>query len=163
MQSKSLALIFLFIIALPIIAISTSHELFFAIASVAVFICAARYILRGSSSDISEDVLGDEELEEELEELINIDIEKFSMGISIVYNMLAILYLFYCAIYVNTVPFKALVSVAVLFQVYFIIKKTSKPSRKPAHSRYTIPGLLSSLLNIVIIVITVIHKLYVRG
>ena len=98
-----------------------------------------------------------------MEELTNIDIEKFSMGISIVYNMLVILYLFYCAIFVNTLMLKALAAAAVLFQVFFIIKKTSKPSPKPAHPKYSIQGLISSFLNIAVVVITLIHKLYVRG
>lgn len=163
MQSKSLVFIFLFIIALPLIVISTSHKLFFAVASLAILIGSVKYILRGSSDDISNDALSDEELEEELEELININIEKFSTGISIVYNMIVILFLIYCAFFFDTLVLKALAAAAVLFQVYFIIKKSEKSKSTPARSKYSIQGLLSSFLNIAVIVFTVINKLYRQG
>jgi len=163
MQSKSLAFIFVVLMALPVIIISTSHELFYAIFSLAILISSVGYIMRGSSNNSPEDDLMDEELEEELEELINIDIEKFSIGVSVVFNMLAILYLFYCAFLVNTLLVKAIAAGAVLLQVYIIIKKTSKKSPWRVRSRYTIPGIVSSLLNIAVVVLSFIHKLHVRG
>jgi hypothetical protein len=53
----------------------------------------------------------DEELEEELEELADIDIRKFGAGLSIVNNLISILFLCYCAFFLKTVLLKGMVVV----------------------------------------------------
>lgn len=163
MQSKSLFLFFIIIVTLPLIAIATNHEIFFIVVSLIIAIIASKYMFKLISGEGGHDNKPfeniEEELEEELEELINIDIKKFGTGLSVVYNMLVILYLCYCAFFLNRFILKVIASFAILFQIHFIIKKTGKhtPAFNPYQSNPQ--SVVSILLNTTILFFTIISKL----
>lgn len=71
----------------------------------------------------------DEELESDLEELIDIDIRKFGDGLSVVINMVVIVFIIYCAFFLETILLKAIASLAIVFQVHFIINKAKRQCR----------------------------------
>ena len=160
MQSKSLALLFILVIALPILALLSNHEIFFAVMSLMITVISVRYIFRQFSKESFKGTEADEEMEEELEELIEIDVKRFGKGISIASNLLVTVFIFYCAFFLETIILKAVASFAISLQVYFITKKTGKSILPFDADRHKPQIILSSVLNIAVVIFTVINKLY---
>jgi len=159
MQSKGSMLIFLAILAFPVIAISANHNLFFAVFSAIITMVSFKsifHILSGSGFDSPKP---DEELEAELEELANIDLKKAGIGLSIVFNLLVILYLFYCSFYLNTPLLKGFTALAILFQAHFIIKKAGYEKKAYDRNNQKLQILFSSLCNLIIVIFAVLNKL----
>ncbi len=160
MQSKSAVFILTLILAIPVLLISTNHELFFILASIIVIIASVGFIfssISGVEFPINEK---DEQIEEELEDLTNIDIKKLGTGFSILYNMLSILLLCYCSFYLKAVVFKVIISIAVILQIFFIRKKYKENSSE-INQKLIRPQLFAAnVINITIILFTVINKLY---
>lgn len=159
MQSKSSIFIFLLIIMIPILAISTNHEIFFAVTSLLLAAVAVRYIYKQLSGESFSDNDIDDELEEELEELIHIDVKRVGIGISVAYNLLTILFLCYCAFFLDTILLKAVASLAIILQIHFIMKKIRKASAAYNPDKHKPEILLSGVLNLVVIIFTVLNKL----
>ncbi len=159
MSSKGSMLIFLAILAFPVIAISTNHNLFFGVFSAIVAVVSFRYLYFLLVSDEFEDQQPDEELEAELEELADIDMKVVGTGLSITFNLLVILYLIYCVFYLDTLVLKGVAAFAILLQLYFIMEKAD--FRKTAYdkNRNRLQILLSSLSNIVVVAFAVFNKL----
>lgn len=159
MQSKSLVFLFIIIVALPIIALSSNHEIFFGVASLMILVISFRYIYRQHSGESLQNAEADEEMEEELEELIHIDVKRFGTGVSVVYNLFTILFLCYCAFFLDTLVLKAAASVAILLQLHFIMKKTVKNTSAFNPDQHKPQIFISSILNIAVIVFTIMNKL----
>lgn len=160
MQSKSLVFLFIVVIAIPIIALASNHEIFFAVASLLITVISVRYVFRHFSGKSLKGTEADEEMEEELEELINIDVKRFGTGLSVVYNLLVILFLCYCAFFLDALILKVLASFAISLQIHFIIKKAGKQASIFNPDKQKPQILLSSVLNIAIIILTIFNKLY---
>lgn len=160
MQSKSAVFVLMLILAIPVLLISTNHELFFILASIIVTIASAGFIyasVSGNELHVNEE---DEELEEELEDLMNIDIKKLGTGFSILYNMLNILLLCYCSFYLKAVIFKVIISIGVILQIFFIRKKYKENSSEINQKLIKPQMFAANVINITIILFTVINKLY---
>lgn len=159
MQSKSKALIFLVILAFPIIAISANHQIFFGAIAVIMTINSISNIYNIAGYNGFEEQEADEELEEELEELADIDIKRFGDGLSVVSNLVAILFLCYCAFYLETIVLKGIASFAILLQLFFILKKTRKKSDSFDRNNYKPQILLASMSNVAVILFTLFNKI----
>jgi len=160
MQSKSTVFVFMSLITLPIIMLSSNHEIFFGITSLILTVSSVKYFYElFLDNEIPPDA-SEAELEEELEELIGIDVKKLGTGLSIVYNMLIILFLCYCAFFMETLVFKAVASFAIMLQIYFIVKKSGKHPVDFRPDLYKPQLILSNILNLSMIIFTVINKLY---
>lgn len=159
MQSKGSVLLFLAILALPVIAISSNHRIFFAIVSIFIFIISSKYLFSFFIEKGFQDRKADEELEAELEEMANIDVKRFGTGLSAVYNMIVILYLFYCAFFLDTLVMKGITSFAILLQIYFIINKTKSKNQDFDINVHKPQVLIASVSNIIIILFTVMNKI----
>jgi hypothetical protein len=160
MQSKSLVFLFILIIAIPIIALSSNHELFFVMMSLIVTVLSVRYIFRLLTFESLKGNESDEEMEEELEDLIGIDVKKFSKGISVAGNLLAIVFMIYCAFFLETIILKAVASFAIILQIYLILKKAGKNALPFDPDKHKPQIVLSSVLNIAVVIFTVLNKLY---
>jgi hypothetical protein len=160
MQSKGAVLLFLAIFALPLIAISTNHNLFFILVSIAVVVFSSRdiYSLLTDNSFPNQEI--DEELEEELQELVEIDLKRFGTGMSVVYNMVIVLFLIYCAFYLSKHYLKVLVAFAIMMQIYFIIKKLKDKSYSYDKNQQKPQILLSSISNIAVVFFAVLNKIF---
>ncbi len=163
MQSKGSVLIFLVILAFPIIAISTNHDLFFGIMAVIVAIISLMNIHRIIKKSSFNEQEIDEKLEEELEELADIDIKKIGNGLSVVYNLISILFLLYCSFFLETILLKSIASFAILLQIYFIIEKTKKNSGVFDKNRLKPQVLLSNISNITVILLVLFNKISVMS
>lgn len=159
MQSRGSMLIFLAIIALPIIAISANHNLFFVVFSAIVATVSFKSIFHILKGNEFHNPKPDEELEAELEELADIDFKKAGTGLSIVFNLIVILYLFYCSFYLNTLLLKGITALAILLQVHFIIKKAGYEKKAYDKNNQKPQILLSSLSNLFIVIFAVLNKL----
>jgi hypothetical protein len=160
MQSKSLAFLFIIIIAIPIIALSSNHEIFFVVMSLIITVISIRYIFRLLTSESLKGNEADEEMEEELEDLIGIDVKKFGKGISVASNLLAILFLIYCAFFLETILLKAVTSFAIILQIYLILKKAGRNALPFDPDKHRPQIVLSSILNLAVVIFTVLNKLY---
>ena len=160
MQSKSLAFLFIIIIAIPIIALSSNHEIFFVVMSLIITVISVRYIFRLLSGESLKGNEADEEIVEELEDLIEIDVKKFGKGISVASNLLAILFMIYCAFFLETIILKAVASFAIILQVYLILKKAGRNALPFDPGKHKPQVVLSSVLNITVVIFTVLNKLY---
>lgn len=159
MQSKGSVLIFLAILAFPIIAISTNHNLFFGALSAIVAAVSFKYLYYLLIKNEFADQQPDEDLEAELEELADVDMRKVGAGLSITYNLLVILYLIYCSFYLDTFLLKGIIAFAILLQMHFIIKKVNY-KKTPYDKNLNKPQiLLSSVSNIVVVVFAVLNKI----
>ena len=159
MQSKGSMLIFLAILAFPVVAISTNHHLFFGVFSAIVLAVSFRYLYFLLVGDKFADQQPYEDLEAELEELADIDLKVVGAGLSISFNLLVILYLLYCAFYLDTLVLKGVTAFAIFLQIYFIIKKADFQKKPYDKNRNRPQILLSSLSNIVVVVFTVLNKI----
>jgi hypothetical protein len=160
MQSKSLAFLFIIIVAIPIIALSSNHEIFFVVMSLIITVISFRYVFRlltGESLKVNE---ADEEMEEELEELIEIDIKRLGKGISVACNLFAIVFMVYCAFFLETIILKAVASFAIILQFYLILKKAGRKASPFDPDKHKPQILLSSVLNMAVVIFTVLNKLY---
>ena len=90
MQSKGSVLIFLAVLAFPVIALSTNHNIFFGVTAALITLAAVKSIYTLLMLNSFQQHELDEELESDLEELIDIDIRKFGDGLSVVINMVVI-------------------------------------------------------------------------
>lgn len=160
MQSKSLAFLFIILLAIPIAALSSNHEIFFIVMSFIVTVISVRYIFRLLTGESLKGNGADEEMEEELEDLIEIDVKRFGKGVSVAGNLLAILFIFYCAFFLETIILKAVASFAIILQVYFILKKAGKNTLPFDPDKHKPQIVLASVLNIAVIIFTVLNKLY---
>lgn len=159
MQSKSLVFLFIIVIAIPIIALSSNHEIFFGVASLIIAVLSVRYIYRLLTGESLQSSESDKEMEEELEELINIDVKRLGTGLGVVYNLFIILFLCYCTFYLETFLLKAVASFSILLQIHFIIRKTGKHTPVFNQDQLKPQILLASVLNIAVIIFTILNKL----
>ena len=159
MESKSLLFLFVLVIAIPIFALSSNHELFFGIASLVVIIISVRNIVRLAADKSLEDDEPDEETVEELEDMMDIDAKKFGRGVSIICNMLIILLLIYSSFFLAALYMKIICALAILLQIHFIFKKAGKDGSSFSPDRHKIQILMSSILNITVIIFALLNKL----
>ncbi len=159
MQSKGAVLLFLAIFALPLIAISTNHNLFFVLISIVLIVLSSRDIFSLISGKSFQDQQFDEEIEEELEEFVDIDVKRFGTGMSVAYNMIIILFLIYCAFYLNTLLLKSLAAFAILMQMHFIVKKIKDKSHSYNKNRQKPQIFISSISNIAVVLFAVLNKI----
>jgi hypothetical protein len=159
MQLQGL-LIMLFILAvIPIMILSSNHEIFFILMAVILLVSSVKNLYRGLLGANSGSLESDSDPEEDLEEILDLDMEKFGIGIDIAKSLITILFLAYCAFYLNFLFFKAATALAILLQVYFIVEKIKAgPECEPA-GIHGIGRMLSSLLTLVIVLFTVFNKL----
>jgi len=158
MQSKGGVLIFLAILAFPVIAISANHHIFFSVAAAAVTFSSFRHIYSLVMLDGFREHEIDEELEEDLEELIDMDIHILGTGLSVVLNLVVILFLCYCAFFLETVLLKGIAALAISLQVHFIIKKVCAKNSPFDKNRHKPQIFLASVSNLVIVLFTVLNK-----
>lgn len=160
MQSKRIALLFIVITLIPVLALFSNHEMFFWILSIILSVVSVRNIIKLVTGENLQSFESDDEIEDELEELIDIDVKRLETGISVATILLVILFLFYCAFYLEAFVLKVIVAFAIMLQIYFIFKKTEKLIKAYSPDRYKPQIILASILNITIILLSVINKLY---
>jgi len=159
MQSKGSVLIFLAVLAFPIIALSTDHDIFFAVTAALVTLAAIKSIYNLIVLNGFEQIELDEDLEDDLEELIDIDVRKFGDGLNIIVHMIVIVFIIYCAFYLETILLKCVAALAILMQILFIIKKAQKNSAGFDKNKYKPQIFVSSISNIAIVLFTILNKL----
>ncbi len=159
MQSKGSVLIFLAVLAFPVIALSTNHNIFFGVTAALITLAAVKSIYTLLMLNSFQQHELDEELESDLEELIDIDIRKFGDGLSVVINMAVIVFIIYCAFFLETILLKAIASLAIVFQVHFIINKAKKGSAGFDKNLHKPQILLSSISNLTVVLFTILNKL----
>lgn len=159
MQSKGSLLIFLAVLAFPIIALSADHNIFFGVTAALITLSSVRSIYSLLMHNGFHHHELDEELENDLEELVDIDIRKFGDGLSIVINMVIIVFISYCAFYLETILLKGIAALAMTLQVYFIIKKSQKGSAGFDKNQHKPQILLSSISNISVVLFAILNKL----
>lgn len=160
MQSKRIVILFIVITLIPVLALFSNHEIFFWLLSAILLALSIRSIFRLITGESLQNNESDDEIEEELEELIDIDVKKMEAGISVMTSLIIILFLFYCAFYLEAFILKVIVAFTIMLQIYFIIKKTGKATKAYSPDRYKPQILLASILNITIILFSVLNKLY---
>ncbi len=159
MQSKGSVLIFLLILVFPVIAIFSDHQIFFVIMSIIIAAISCRQIYNLLSGKGFNGRENDEEIEEELEDMVDIDIRLFGTGMSVAYNLLVIVFLIYCAFFLETVLLKGISALAIILQIYFILKKVDSKLQAFDRNRYKPQILISSLLNLAVILLSAINKI----
>ncbi len=160
MQSKSLALLFIIVVAIPMIALSSNHEIFFVVMSLTITVISVRYIFRLLAGESLKGNETDDEMEEELEDLMEIDVKRFGKGLSIACNLIAIVFMFYCSFFLETIILKAIASFAIILQIYLILKKSAKTAFPFNPNKHKPQIVLSSVLNIAVVLFTVLNKFY---
>ncbi len=160
MQSKGMVLLFLAIFALPLIAISTNHNLFFVLISIVLVVLSSRDIFSLISGNSLQDQQLNEELEEELEEFVDIDLQRFGTGMSVVYNMIVVLFLIYCAFFLNTLLLKCLTAFAILMQIHFIVKKIKDKNHFYNKNQQKPQIFISGISNIAVVFFAVLNKIF---
>lgn len=159
MQSKGSVLMFLLILVFPVIAIFSDHQIFFVIMSIIIAVVSCKQIYNLLSGKGFADRENEEELEDELEDMIDIDIRLFGTGMSIAFNLLVVVFLIYCAFFLDTVLLKGISALAIILQIYFIIKKLGSKFQGSDRNRYKPQILISSLINMAVILLSAINKI----
>lgn len=106
MQIESLFIALIMIIIIPIIIISSDHNAFFFITGFIVIISSILNLNKNISN--SSKVVYDENHDsiDEFEELLNIDVKKFGIGLKFVKNLFIILFILYCIFFITSIFIK---------------------------------------------------------
>ena len=159
MQSRGSTLIFLVILAFPVIAISANHQIFFGVIATILTVISFANIYNIAKGNGFEEKEVDEELEEELEELVDIDLKMFGAGLSVVCNLIIILFLCYCAFYLESILLKGVTALSILLQLYFIQKKIGKNSGIFNRNKHKPQIFLASISNTAVVLFTLLNKI----
>ncbi|NLK87500.1 MAG: hypothetical protein GX279_08425 [Clostridiaceae bacterium] len=159
MQSKGSVFVFLAILVFPIIAISTNHQIFFGVIAAILTIVSFANIVNIAGGNSFDEQEIDEELEEELEDLVNIDIKMLGAGLSVVCNLIIILFLCYCAFFLENTLLKGITAFAILLQLYFVLVKTKKNSGVFDRNNHKPQIFLASMSNVTVILFTLLNKI----
>lgn len=175
MQLQGLMIMLFFTIAIPIIIMSANHNVFFILIALVLFIVSVRDIrnilmfmkdFKSQGDYVVEDDMSDErEIVEELEDMTNINIRKFSIGISLAKSLIIILFFVYCSFYVEGLMLKALISSLILYRIYLITNllfpKSIVTQEKPPMILY-ITKIAYDMISVAIIVAS-LYLRYLNG
>ncbi len=131
MQLQGLMFMLFILLIIPIMALSTNPFLFFAVMAIILIISSIKNIYsRFFDVEPGEDEDSDSEAEEEFEDLLNIDMKKFGVGIYVVKDLFLILFFLYCSFYVKSLFLKIDASLLILIQIYHIRSGLKRGVRK---------------------------------
>lgn len=117
MQSEGLILFLFIIVSVPIMIVTSNHNIFFVIVGLAIAFVS---IINIRSIFQLKQVDEEPEDAEEIEGMINIDSHKFGRGIEFVKGLTIILLFIYCSVYVKAHAFKVLIALAIAFRAFDI-------------------------------------------
>ncbi len=117
MQLQGMLFILLMLIIVPILVISSNDTAFFIIFALIMVIASFKSINNNlfNNEDDSDD--SNIEFLEEIEEQLNIDINKFGAGLKVVKDLAVIIFFIYCNFYLNTIWLKVILTLLILYWV----------------------------------------------
>lgn len=125
MQIKAMFFSLIMISVLPFIVISMNHNVFFTVVGAIIVFASAKnlYTLLFKYRRVVYND-GTQSLDE-LEEIVNIDVKRFGIGIKIVKNLIIILFVVYCMFYVNILIFKLIGATIIIYWIKDCAHKVS--------------------------------------
>lgn len=126
MQLQGLMFMLFMLIIIPILILSTNHNVFFVVIAVALFLVSMRNMYTVLFHPAESPVESDDDMMEELEDAMNVDMKKFGTGAIVVRNLLFILFFIYCVFYVSSIWLKVLIFINIAHWVYDTVINISK-------------------------------------
>ena len=157
MQLQGLMFMLFILLIIPAMALFTNHFIFFAIMAVILIISSIKNIyLHFFDVDSEEDDDPDDEAEEEFEDLLNLNMKKFGIGIYVVKDLFLILFFVYCSFYLKSILLKIDATLLILIQIYHIksILNRNNHEKKEANPLDRNQTLVSGILSLLLIVFT---------
>ena len=151
MQLQNFLFMILTFIILPIFLLFSDHEIFFVIMAFILLIDAIHSIYistYGYKKGVPASNEEDEEFLEDAEMSYDFDFRKFDTGTRVTKYAMAILFYFYCSFFVNNIIAKILISIVILYWIYYIINTLKlNDVFRMAFSKKTYQRVLSTLAN----------------
>ncbi|MDQ2086027.1 hypothetical protein RBH29_06185 [Herbivorax sp. ANBcel31] len=126
MQLEYMLLIIIMLIIIPIVAISSNDTAFYIITSVIIAIASMKSFynnLFGINEKKDDD---DKEFLEEIENQINLDLNKLGKGFQTIKSLIVILFLLYCTFYLHHFWLKALSMFVVVHWINILINNLNR-------------------------------------
>ncbi len=155
MQLQGLLFMVFFLLVLPILALSTHQLIFFAVMAAIITFGAIQNIYNYFLS-VGPDDDFEEEAAEDMEDLLDLNMRNFGVGMQIVKNLLLVLFFVYCSFYLNSILLKIAAVLLILIQIYNIRKALSENPEggKEAASLDRNLAMASGVLSLVLIIFT---------
>ncbi len=122
MQKQGLMIMLLMGVVLPFIILFLNHNIFFILISFILLVSSVLNIhsrISGRQMLYSDDKEAEAEMMEEMQDQINLDLEKFSRGTRVSRHSVAVVFFTYSSFYVQSILLNVLIS---LIMVYWINK-----------------------------------------
>lgn len=130
MQRQGIFIFFFIFFILPVIIVFSNHDAFFIVMSLILFITSLRNIhMKIFKSKNSEEPESTELLEQEIEDNINIDIRKLSLGSKISKSLFAILFFMYSSFYIPALWLKMLNTLVILYWFHVIASNLAQEKK----------------------------------
>ncbi|MCX7712031.1 MAG: hypothetical protein N2484_19480 [Clostridia bacterium] len=159
MQLQGLMMMLLMMVIIPLMILTSNHEVFFIILSLVLLFSSLRNLYELFARP-EEEIESEEEADsEELEDFFGIDVRKLETGLSMVKNMMIILYLIYCSFYVHYFWIKIFIFSLAFYWIYDIILSVQNRERSTeVNLAVTVKLSFVYLSTISIIILTALSK-----
>ena len=161
MQQQALMIMFIMSVIVPVAILFSNHNFFFVILSLILLVLSFHNIFSVFFKDHNFKVEEDESVTDEIEELLNIDMEKFNKGIRVSRNLVAIIFFLYCSFYVSEPFLDILAATLILYWVYKINENISMKNSFLFIKNKTfnnIIAIFAGISTIILIIFTAVEK-----
>lgn len=123
MQEQGIFFMFLITVIAPLVLLFSNHDIFFIAVALIISITSVVNIKTGifgkNPSEPSED---EKEAVSDLEDYINLDLEKLGKGTRVVRHSIAIIFFVYSSFYIHSSFLRVMVALALVYWIYKILQ-----------------------------------------
>lgn len=166
MQLEGLLLVLVMLVLIPVFALSSNDTVFFIVVALILFFSSIKSIGDNLLNINYEESEKSSELIDEIEDQVNIDLNKFARGLKVIRNLITILFFVYCTFYISSLWQKSVSILIILFWARELFCTLSSDSTNisedyhPKSIKLRFVFVIISLCSIILISITAYNKFY---
>jgi hypothetical protein len=123
MQEQGILVMLFVMFVMPMVLLFSNHDTFFIVIALILFISSA-VSLKSKIFGKKVPMPSNEETEllDDVEEYVNLDLEKFGTGTKVFRHSIALIFFVYSSFYVESILFRVLIALVLVFWVYKILE-----------------------------------------
>ncbi|NLD48398.1 MAG: hypothetical protein GX660_14605 [Clostridiaceae bacterium] len=161
MQLQRMLLILLMLIIIPIIIISSNDSAFFIILAIILSLASLKSIIENLFISIEDDIDLSDDMIDEIEDQTNLNIYKFGIGLSVIKDLVIILFFVYCNFYLYSFIYKILFTFVTLYWLNDLVSSIKNPDKNNSQLKgikVRFINVLTNLSSLLIIIIVAYNK-----
>lgn len=165
MQLEGMLLLLTIIMIIPILSIFSNDTAFFIILSLVLSFSSIKNILTTFFPVDNEDDNETEELMDEIQDTLDLDLDKIKKGLKTVKALIIILFFIYICFFLKLFLFKIVASFIIVYWVRYIvnvIKTETEDGKEPCDIKVPLVEQALSILTNVLVIILIISTVYDR-